>query len=44
VIWLLAAAYAIGMIALGIAIGRRLKTVREAHERLAAVKKRSLGL
>lgn len=37
-------AYVVGVIALGVVLGRRLKQVREAHERLAAFQRRHLGL
>jgi hypothetical protein len=41
VIWL---AYAAVIVAIGLLLGDRLREVRQARERLAAFKKRSLGL
>lgn len=43
VIWLVIA-YAVGSVALAIALGKRLKTVRTSHKQLAAMNRRRLGL
>lgn len=43
-IWIIAAAYVVGAVALAVALGRRLRAVRVAHEQLAALHRRHLGL